>query len=38
MPLKQSQRLNALSNPEEGLVDIVEAAGVLGVSVSTLYG
>jgi excisionase family DNA binding protein len=38
VPLKESQELKVLSKPEEGLVDIAEAARILAVSVSTLYG
>jgi excisionase family DNA binding protein len=38
MALKDSERLNAPTKSAEGLVDIAEAARVLSVSVSTLYG
>lgn len=38
MPLKESQQLKVLSKSEEGLVDIAEAARILAVSASTLYG
>ena len=38
MALRESESLNAPSKAQEGLVDIAEAARVLGVSVSTLYG
>ena len=34
----ESESLNAPGKTQEGLVDIAEAARVLGVSVSTLYG
>jgi len=38
MALRESESLNAPSKTQEGLVDIAEAARILGVSVSTLYG
>jgi excisionase family DNA binding protein len=38
MALRESESLNAPGKTQEGLVDIAEAARVLGVSVSTLYG
>jgi len=38
MPLKESLPLSTRSGSVEGLVDIAQAARVLGVSVSTLYG
>jgi len=38
MALRESESLNAPNKTQEGLVDIAEAARVLGVSVSTLYG
>jgi excisionase family DNA binding protein len=38
MPVKEPHQQHVLSNSEEGLVDIAEAARILAVSVSTLYG
>jgi excisionase family DNA binding protein len=38
MSVRQLRREDAPGNSDEGLVDIVEAARILSVSVSTLYG
>ncbi len=38
MSIRQIRQENVPSNHDEGLVDIVEAARILSVSVSTLYG
>jgi excisionase family DNA binding protein len=38
MSLRQIRQQTVPENGEEGLVDIVEAARILSVSVSTLYG
>jgi excisionase family DNA binding protein len=38
MSVRQLRREDVPSNSDEGLVDIVEAARILSVSVSTLYG
>lgn len=38
MSLRQMRQKNVSGQADEGLVDIVEAARILSVSVSTLYG
>ena len=38
MPVKESRQQNPIDKSEEGLVDIAQAARILAVSVSTLYG
>jgi len=38
MPLRESQQRAALNRSEDGLVGVAEAARILAVSVSTLYG
>jgi excisionase family DNA binding protein len=38
MSVRQLRQEDVPGNPDEGLVDIVEAARILSVSVSTLYG
>jgi len=38
MSLRQMRQVNVPEQSDEGLVDIVEAARILSVSVSTLYG